>query len=68
MPVLDEHRFDHRGPVEVAHDDHGWEPDDWTAGRLAVAAERQPNDEQSNPEQAGAEEMADEADEPEPGE
>ena len=48
--------------------DHGWEPDDWTAGRLAVAAERQPNDEQSNPEQAGADEMADEADEPEPGE
>ena len=21
MPVLDEHRFDYRGPVEVAHDD-----------------------------------------------
>jgi hypothetical protein len=47
--------------------DHGWEPDDWTAGRLTVAAERQTDDEQPKPQQAD-DEMGDEADEPEPGE
>ena len=42
--------------------DHGWEPDDWTAGRFAVAAERQTADEQPDLAEAGAE-MADESDE-----
>lgn len=41
---------------------HGWEPDDWTAGRLALAAERPPDDEQPAPAEAEAE-MADGSDE-----
>jgi hypothetical protein len=45
--------------------DHGWEPDDWTAGRLAVAAECQTDGVQPNPEQMD-DDVGDQADEPDP--
>ena len=47
--------------------DHGWEPDDWTAARLALAAERQADDDTRRPRTGdGPMTRPTTADEPEP--